>query len=84
MTELLLEDALPESMRYPEYRFDSGDTEEASAMLAHEAHDHQALYHALASRDSDAARAAIRQNMELARTIIDTQSRAIERRVGAT
>jgi len=84
MTGLLLEDALPDSLRFPEYTFDGIDMDapemaEASRMLAHEAHDHNALYRALAGRNPDAARAAVRQSMQLARDIIEQQSEVMAR-----
>lgn len=79
MSELLLEDALPASMRYPEYRFESENFERATVMLAHEAHDHQALYDAIAARDSQRIRAAIHQNMQLAREIIEQESEVLEK-----
>jgi len=79
MSELLLEDALPSSMRYPEYRFERDNWERAAVMLAHEAHDHQALYDAIAARDPQQIRGAIHQNMQLAREIIEQESAVLEK-----
>lgn len=83
MTALLIEDALPESLRYPEYRFDSEDQDDTARMLSQEADDHQALFDALRSRDPKAASDAVRRNMQLARDIIERQSAAMEHGVVA-
>lgn len=79
MTELLLEDVLPSSMRYPEYRFEADNLESATVMLVHEAHDHQAIYDGIVARDPQQIRAAIHQNMQLARQIIEEESAVLER-----
>jgi len=68
VVEMLL-DTLPTSLRHPEFNFES--QAEREFMLDHEADSHRRLYEAIASRDSERIRAAVKAHVDFARLVIE-------------